>query len=137
MFKQRKLIRLRGYDYSSTGWYYLTICINKRECFLGEIVNGKMRLNDVGKMIDNWWLELIKKFKIILDEYKIMPNHIHGIVIINNKSIFSRGPTHRSAPTSHNINSVGVNLCVDPKNQHADLNVRRQREFLFKIIQWF
>lgn len=79
----RKSIRLKGYNYSQTGAYFITICIQNRECLLGSIVNGKMILNDAGKMIAAWWKKLFEKFlNIVIDEYVIMPNHIHGIIQI-------------------------------------------------------
>ena len=52
---QRRSIRLAGHDYSSVGFYFVTICIQNRECFLGEIVDGEVFLNDAGQMMDHWW----------------------------------------------------------------------------------
>lgn len=80
----RRSIRLREYDYSQAGVYFLTICTREKECMLGEIDNGKMELNEYGAIIKNEWMKTQKVRKNIeLDEFIIMPNHIHGIVIIN------------------------------------------------------
>ena len=62
----RKSIRLKGYDYSQEGMYYITICIQNRENRLGEIKNGVMRTNDAGKMVDTWWGKLFENFSILL-----------------------------------------------------------------------
>ncbi|EKD32864.1 MAG: hypothetical protein ACD_76C00130G0011, partial [uncultured bacterium] len=79
----RKSIRLRNYDYSKPGFYFVTICTQYRECWFGQIINDKMILNDTGTMIDKWWQKLPNKYNNVrLDEFKIMPDHIHGIIQI-------------------------------------------------------
>jgi putative transposase len=80
---RRRSIRLRDYDYSLAGAYFVTICTKDRECLFGEISEGKMRINFLGGMIQKWWMELMHRFKNIgLDELVIMPNHMHGIIFI-------------------------------------------------------
>ncbi|HEY64384.1 MAG TPA: hypothetical protein G4O02_07405 [Caldilineae bacterium] len=79
----RRSIRLKGYDYSQPGAYFITIVTQNRECLFGEIMDGQIRLNDAGRMIERWWLELNHKFPTIhTDVYVVMPNHFHGIVIV-------------------------------------------------------
>ncbi|WP_432821999.1 hypothetical protein [Trichloromonas sp.] len=79
----RRSIRLREYDYSSPGVYFVTSCIQGRECLLGDVVNGVMQLNEAGRMIEKWWLKLPEKFpEMAIDAYAIMPNHFHGIITI-------------------------------------------------------
>ncbi len=79
----RKSIRLKGYDYSQAGLYFITICVQNRESLFGEIVNEKMILNDAGKMVQNEWLKLPNRFKNIeLHEFIVMPNHFHAILEI-------------------------------------------------------
>ena len=79
----RRSIRLRGYDYSRAGAYFVTLCAQQRECLFGEVVDGKMRPNDAGRMIQGWWGELTKKFpSVALDDLIVMPNHLHGILFI-------------------------------------------------------
>lgn len=79
----RRSIRLKGYDYSQAGLYFVTICIKNRECLFGEIANGQMILNDPGKMVEIEWIKLPKRFKNIeLHEYIVMPNHFHAILEI-------------------------------------------------------
>ncbi|MBU3942398.1 transposase [Patescibacteria group bacterium] len=73
----RQSIRLRNYDYASQGLYYVTLCSQNRELYFEN--------NDIKQMIDNQWQELKNKFpNIDLDKYVIMPNHIHGIIVITN-----------------------------------------------------
>jgi REP element-mobilizing transposase RayT len=80
----RRSIRLDGYDYSQPGIYFITLCTYNRECLFGEILNGEMRLNEFGKMTQQCWLEIPNHFpQTQLDEYIIMPDHIHGIIILN------------------------------------------------------
>ena len=79
----RYSIRLKDYDYSQAGAYYVTIDVQNRECFLGEIVNYEMVLNDAGKMMEEQWVALTERFpNIELDLYQVMPNHIHGIIVV-------------------------------------------------------
>ena len=81
----RKRNRLEGYDYSSGGYYFVTVCIKERSDFLGKIKNEKMFLNGFGKIVSAAWLDLPNHyFNCELDYYVIMPDHIHGIIIIDN-----------------------------------------------------
>lgn len=78
----RKLNRLKGFNYSQSGYYFITVCTqNRLECF-GNIDNSKMLLNKFGKIIETQWEWLAHQYPYIqLDEFVIMPNHIHGILI--------------------------------------------------------
>ena len=127
----RRSIRLKGYDYSSEGAYYVTIVAQGRECLFGEIVDGGMILNDAGQMIVKWWNELPNKFpNIVLGEFVVMPNHFHGIIFI--------------------METVGADLRVCPEDERVcpndEENVSAQkgehvgsppRASLSRIIQWF
>jgi REP element-mobilizing transposase RayT len=78
---KRKVLRFKGYDYSSVGYYFMTICCQNREHFLGEIENGVMILNDAGKMVEKWYFELENKYHDKrCHEMVIMPNHMHCII---------------------------------------------------------
>jgi REP element-mobilizing transposase RayT len=91
----RRSIRLKEYDYTNPNWYYLTICTHDKKNLFGEVINSKMILNDYGKIVDDEWLKTKELRKNIdLDEYVIMPNHFHGILIIE------RGDTARCVPTT-------------------------------------
>ncbi|MDO9301634.1 MAG: hypothetical protein Q7T89_09635 [Anaerolineales bacterium] len=79
----RRSIRLKGYDYSQAGAYFVTICVHQRECLLGDVVNGKMQLSQFGKIVSYAWLDLPKHYPhVILDEFCIMPNHVHFIIVL-------------------------------------------------------
>jgi len=79
----RRSIRLKGYDYSQEGIYFVTICVQNRECLLGKIMDGEMVLNEYGQIVQMVWGELLQHYNNIqLDEFVIMPNHIHGIILI-------------------------------------------------------
>ncbi len=79
----RKSIRLKGYDYSQEGLYFITICTRNRKCLFGEISNNTMILNNAGKIADQCWLQIPQHFpNTQLHQYIIMPNHIHGIIEI-------------------------------------------------------
>jgi REP element-mobilizing transposase RayT len=80
---ERKNNRLPGFDYSTPGWYFVTICVNKMECMLGEVVNGKMLLNDFGIITEKCWFDLPNHYNNCkLNCVIVMPNHVHGIVVI-------------------------------------------------------
>jgi len=83
-----KSIRLKEYDYSQAGWYYITICTKDKMCLFGRVVNGKTILNKIGTIVKKHWEEIPKHFcHVELDEYVVMPNHLHGIIIINNVGV--------------------------------------------------
>jgi putative transposase len=76
-------IRMPGYDYTSPGVYFITICTHNRACIFGEIRGGEMHLSPIGKMAQQEWLRLPARLHFIaLDVFIVMPNHIHGIIII-------------------------------------------------------
>ncbi len=84
----RRSIRLKEYDYSQQGAYYVTICVKNREYLFGSIHNREIVLNDAGQMVCKWWNELVHKFNNIeLDEFVIMPNHMHGIIFYKGRPV--------------------------------------------------
>ena len=75
--------RMPGWDYSGNGYYFITLVTQNRECNLGEIINEKMILSDFGKIVDTEWKKSFEiRNELFCDEYIIMPNHLHAIVII-------------------------------------------------------
>jgi putative transposase len=80
----RRSIRLKDYDYSSGGAYFVTICTFQRQCLFGQIVDGEMQLNEIGHIVAEEWLQSrVMRKEIDFDQWVIMPNHLHGIVLIN------------------------------------------------------
>jgi len=103
----RRSIRLKGYDYSQAGAYFITICTQDRACLFGKVVNGEMRLNDAGRMVLAEWNMLPERFPhVVLDAFVVMPNHVHGIVVITNPA------TDDTATTAPTI--VGTGLVPAP-----------------------
>jgi REP element-mobilizing transposase RayT len=93
----RRSVRLKGYDYAQLGGYFVTIVSYQRECLFGEIVNGEMCLNDLGKVVKLQWEKLVARFSMIeLGTFVVMPNHIHAVIVIRN----GRG----TAENTHNKN---------------------------------
>ncbi len=77
--------RLQSWDYSKNGAYFITICTQNREHFFGKIVNQEMQLYELEKLAQQFWLEIPNYFPFIeLGNFVVMPNHVHGILIINN-----------------------------------------------------
>ena len=86
MRRNRKVIRLREYDYSQAGGYFITICTYHREYLFGQVINHQMMLNKTGETVKQWWLKLEDKFiNVKLDNYVVMPNHLHGIIVVIEK----------------------------------------------------
>jgi putative transposase len=99
-FRGRQSIRLKGYDYSQPGYYCVTICVSHRDLLFGEIARGKITLNDTGSMITEVWSQIPIYYPgNDIDAFVVMPNHIHGIIIVREKGT-SRGQSSGGiAPT--------------------------------------
>ena len=94
----RHSIRLKGYDYSQPGAYFITICTQNRECLFGEIEHGVMRLNAMGELVKYTWDDLVHHVAgIALGPFAVMPNHVHGIIEIVVGA--GPGPARDSRPT--------------------------------------
>jgi REP element-mobilizing transposase RayT len=92
----RRSIRLKGFDYSTTGVYFVTLCTQNRECLFGEVVDGEMKVNELGQIVEGCWAWLTRQYAhVILDTWTVMPNHLHGIIMITPDG---RGGS-RTAPT--------------------------------------
>jgi REP element-mobilizing transposase RayT len=97
----RRSIRLPGYDYTQSGAYFVTICAYQKQCLFGEIVNGQMRLNQCGQIVAQTYQWLSQRYPYIyLDEWIVMPNHFHGIMVITDNpcrgdSRFPKGAKQR------------------------------------------
>ena len=84
----RRSVRLKGYDYTQPGVYYITICTKERQCIFGEVINGKMQLNFLGYLAHICWLDIPNHFSCFqLDTFVIMPDHIHGLLAIVNNTL--------------------------------------------------
>lgn len=94
---QRRSIRHRGHDYGAHGAYFITVCTHRRAPLFGHIASGQMHPNDAGRMVQSVWDEIPAHFPhVALDEFVVMPDHVHGILIINDgcKGTACRAPTN-------------------------------------------
>ncbi len=77
----RRSIRLRGYDYTQTGAYFVTICTYQRECLLGEVVDGSMTPPQQRRIVELCWQRISQHFSTVeVDSFTLMPNHVHGVL---------------------------------------------------------
>jgi len=105
----RRSVRLKGHDYAQPGAYFVTVCTRDRECLLGEVVDGEMRLNEYGMAVREEWLKTAELRETVeLDACTIMPNHMHGIIVITNgKGTARRAPTERfGKPVADSIPTI-------------------------------
>ncbi|MDD5457784.1 MAG: transposase [Phycisphaerae bacterium] len=117
---QRRSIRLREYDYSQPGAYFLTICSHEHQCLFGHIVDTEMKLNDLGLAVQSSWLDIPNHYHYVeLDEFVIMPNHLHAIVVLQDTvgAGFKPAPNtvgdedvkragFKPAPTRHSLGEI-------------------------------
>ena len=100
--RRRRSTRLPGYDYAQPGAYFVTLCVQQRECLLGEIESAGMACNEAGAMIEMWWRELPRKFPACSgDAFVVMPNHMHGIIVID--ELAGADARHKDAHTSASL----------------------------------
>jgi len=106
----RRSIRLRHFDYASPGSYFVTICAQCRKPSFGEIVGGEMRLNDLGRIVDQVWNELPQHFPSVrLDSFVVMPNHMHCIIILTDteqRARLNHAPTDGQKTRSHALGHI-------------------------------
>jgi len=80
---QRRSIRLKDYDYTQPGAYFVTLCTWRRECLFGDVANGAVQLSPFGRIAQEQWLRLGRRFpQVDFSTYVIMPNHVHGIIVL-------------------------------------------------------
>jgi len=129
-------IRLKGYDYSQEGLYFVTICCQHRECLFGKIVGGKMILNNAGKIVDDCWLAIPNHFpNVILHEYVIMPNHFHGIIEITVGAGSAR-PNDNTRPARPDVNIVN-NINDNANLERMDLGRANPAPTVGNIVGYF
>lgn len=105
--------RFKSYDYSSNWWYFITICTKDRINYFWDIVDWKMILNELWKIAENFYNEIPKHFPfIILDEFIIMPNHIHWIIILNKND--------NKAVETKNTQTVETKNLLSLQNKHTN-----------------
>lgn len=98
---RRSSIRLPWWDYSQAGWHFVTVCTKDRRCVLGEIVEGKVVLSPAGLVVEEEWQRTATiREHVSLDEFVIMPNHLHGILVFTGGA---EKTSHRDVSTKANL----------------------------------
>lgn len=139
--RHRRSVRLRGYDYSQTGAYFVTICTKDRACWLGEISEGFMHLNGAGHIVEAAYQGLSGRFPgVTIDECVAMPNHIHGIIMVGAQFIapvFSdadQGAINR-APTLGDVVRAFKAVSTRQIRMHANPRFAWQRNYYEHVIR--
>lgn len=123
----RRSIRLKGYDYSQDGLYFITICVHNMECIFGEIRNGEMTLNDAGEIAHKCWTEIPIHFpNTMLHEYVIMPNHIHGIIEFSRSNVGAKNLSPKNQNNQGITSETIENQMID--NSKSTINQSDVRE---------
>ena len=113
----RRSIRLKGYDYTQPGGYYVTIVTQNRECLFGDVADGKMVLNGIGEIIEYYWQKIPQHFNHTnLGVFQIMPNHLHGIIMITDYAV---GAMHSRNENVHFKNNSIRNASPQQTRPHG------------------
>ncbi len=131
--------RLQNWDYGWNGAYFITICTHNREHYFGEIVDGKMKPTDIGKLAEKYWYEIPKHFQFVkLNEFIVMPNHIHGIIIIDKFDDEYNAVETPNLGVSTTNNNLGVSTSNNkPKSKIGGKNSKWKPNTLGTIINQY
>jgi REP element-mobilizing transposase RayT len=146
--RHRRSIRLRGYDYTRAGAYFLTMCVHDRAHLFGDVDAGAMGLNDAGAMVERWWSKLNEKFPSIeTDAFVIMPNHVHGIIVLSDDHDVTVGADPRVRPMHNDDHDVTTaERVVSGRGGHKGPPLRAPghvaerasgRVAVGTVVQWF
>ena len=128
----RRSIRLTDYDYASPGAYFVTICVRRHECVLGNVVGGQMVANEAGQVAEAQWRDLPRHHPHVeLDAFVVMPNHLHGIIMLN----ADRPPVGAGLGADSDVkddSAPNLPLAADPKPAPT-----RKRHPLSEIVRGF
>lgn len=135
--------RLKNWDYTNNGAYFITICTKNRQHFFGKIIDKIMILNKIGLFANDFWAEIPNHFPFVeLGNFQIMPNHVHGILIINNVDALHCNVSNQKNSESKNtdtlqcneLNQNDVNQNIQNESDTLQCNASTvQNEFLSKI----
>lgn len=144
---ERKPLRLKQYDYSQDGYYFITICTKNREHYFWEIVDGEMMLNDYGKIVQKCFWDINNHYQNVeLDIYVIMPNHLHCIIILKNNTVGNEYFRSESNNRNENIHFLQANISniikwfkiwitKEIRNNYKDFTFAWQKSFFDVIIK--
>jgi len=126
----RRSIRLEDYDYSNEGAYFVTICVQEKNIYLGRIVKEEIELNRFGAIVDKCWNDLPQHYTHVdLDEFSIMPNHFHGIIVLKEEAgIDNVGAGLRPAPTPAPKKCHGLSEIVRAFKSFSSRHINKMRQ---------
>ena len=144
LIHHRRSIRLSGYDYLQEGAYFITICANGGQYLFGDIVNEEMVLNEMGQIAyDEWFRTPELRPYVSLDVFVIMPNHMHGIILLNddiNDAVNRRGVLHTPSPDmthAKNTNVTNEGVCNTPLQNWPPPNFRSPSKNIGAIVRGY
>lgn len=127
--------RLKNWDYGSNAAYFITICTQDRQHFFGTIANAEMRLNEIGQLAEKYWMEIPIHFPFIeLGNFVIMPNHVHGILIMNKMdAMLSVDTLHCNVSTGNTPNNKNEQMAyISPKSGTISTIIRSYKSVVSK-----
>lgn len=130
--------RLNNWDYGWNASYFVTICTHNRECYFGNSLNGKMELSEIGKLAEKYWLEIPQHFPFVkLGAFVVMPNHVHGIIIIDRQPSKIKMQANKFGPQSRNLASIirGYKIGVTLNARKIDADFAWQKRYYDHIIR--
>ena len=126
--------RLPNWNYAADGAYFVTICTHNRLHFFGDVINSQVQLSVIGKIADQFWADIPNHFAdVYLDAYVIMPNHVHGILIIDRSHNY-----HTPLPPTHvetlHATSLPPNMSnISPKTNSLGAIIRSYKS---AVTRW-
>ena len=134
--KKRIPNRLNKYDYSQPGYYFVTVCVRNKVNYFGEIKNRQMVLNEYGAVAAVYWQKISDYYcSVKLDEWAIMPNHIHGIIVLSGTEHCSVPTTKKSVSLSQIVKSFKDVTVKHIRSEFSDICFAWQRSFYDHIIR--
>ena len=133
--------RLQTWDYGTNGAYFITICTQNREHFFGVVQNGTMQLSETGKIAEQLWIEIPNQFPFIeLGNFVVMPNHVHGILIINKIVSPSVETRFIASKNIESIDNKETRLIASLPNKNGGFSGDKNpmlNDTISKIIRWY
>lgn len=136
--------RLQNWDYGANGTYFITICTKEMQHFFGEVVDKKIILNSVGLLANEYWMEILKQFPYVeFGNFQIMPNHIHGILIIDKSVVATTAVETRLIASNLDNADIGETRLIAsvPKKDgiggFAGENNPMLADNISRIIRWY
>ena len=103
----RHSTRLRDFDYSGVGAYFVTVCVGGHECLFGQIADCEMRLSGLGEIVQECWSAIPDHFSTVeLAEFVVMPNHLHGVIVIHDVGATHASPSRRAGPAPLSLGAI-------------------------------